>query len=118
MRYFKPFVNLIHYTRTDNYVLNALINIPSGFSVIDQKQQKSGNNWVVTLLVKKLDFMKGLEASDELSEFSFNLESSDIKDMDKIKLRVSPFDSDTFRDGEGGETDIDPNDSEEDDSPP
>jgi hypothetical protein len=117
MKHFKPYVNLIHYKNTDQYVLNALINLPSEYSVIDQKQQKVDNNWVVTLLVKKLDYMNNSEKTDKLNEFSFKLESSEIRDMNKIKLEVKTYDSTNFTNGNAGETDSSPKDAEDDEIP-
>jgi len=117
MKHFKPYVNLIHYKNTGQYVLNALINLPSEYSVIDQKQQKVDNNWVVSLLVKKLDYMKSSERTEKLNEFSFNLESPDIKDMNKIKLEVKTYDSTNFTNGNAGETDSSPDDAEDDETP-
>lgn len=119
MKHFKPYVNLIHYKNTGQYVLNALINLPSEYSVIDQKQQKVDNNWVVSLLVKKLKYMKNSKKADNLTEFSFNLESPDIKDMNKIKLEVRPYDStdQSLKNGGSGETDVDPENAEDDEAP-
>ena len=119
MKQFKPYVNLIHYTKTSQYVLNALINLPSEYSVIDQKQRKVDDDWIITLFVKKLDFMKEPGKSDKLEEFSFNLESSDIKNMNKIRLEVKPDDStdQSLRNGNSGETDTSPGDAEDDEMP-
>jgi hypothetical protein len=119
MKHFKPYVNLIHYKNTDQYVLNALISLPSEYSVIDQKQQRVDNNWVVSLLVKKLKYMKNSKKADILTEFSFNLESPEIKDMNKIKLEVKPYDTSTLtaRNGTVGTTDFDPGDAEDDEMP-
>jgi len=119
MKQFKPYVNLIHYTKTSQYVLNALINLPSEYSVVGQKQRKVDDDWIVTLFLKKLDFMKEPGKSDKLEEFSFNLESSDIKNMNKIRLEVKPDDSSGYTDKDDTVvvTDTSPGDAEEDDMP-
>jgi hypothetical protein len=63
--------------------------------------------------------MKNSKKDDNLTEFSFNLESPDIKDMNKIKLEVRPYKSDdlTYRNGNAGETDTSPDDAEDDEAP-
>ena len=63
MKHFKPYVNLIHYKNTGQYVLNALINLPSEYSVIDQKQQKVDNNWVVSLFSKEAEIYEEFKKS-------------------------------------------------------
>lgn len=119
MKHFKPYVNLIHYKKTGQYVLNAVVNLPSEYSVIGQKQQKVDDDWIVTLFVQKLDYMKSPEKNAKVEEFSFKLESPDIKNMDKIKLEVKPYEStdQSLRNGNSGETDTSPEDAEEDDMP-
>ena len=119
MKHFKPYVNLIHYKKTGQYVLNAVVNLPSEYSVIDQKQQKVEDDWIVTLFVQKLDYMKSPEKNDKLEEFSFKLESHDIKNMNKIKLEVKPHDSSSFTDGDKDKigTNLDPEDAEDDEMP-
>jgi len=118
MKHFKPYVNLIRYKETGQYQLNAVINLPSDYSVVDQKQEKIDNHWVVTLLVKKLENMRGVDKADKVDEFSFKLESPDIKEMDKIRLSVKDSDGSSLKgnDEEDG-TDIDPSDAEDDDAP-
>jgi|GEM_PF-1071859 len=119
MKHFKPYVNLIHYKKTGQYVLNAVVNLPSEYSVIDQKQRKVDDDWIVSLVVQKLDYMKSPEKTAKLEEFSFKLESPDIKKMNKIKLEVKPYDSSRLTDGDGDEigTNLDPDDAEDDDMP-
>lgn len=119
MKHFKPYVNLIHYKKTGQYILNAVVNLPSEYSVIDQKQQKVDDDWIVTLFVQKLDYMKSPEKTAKLEEFSFKLESPDIKKMNKIKLEVTPYDSSGLSGGNGniGVTSVDPDDAEDDEAP-
>ena len=63
--------------------------------------------------------MKNSKKADNLTEFSFNLESPDIKDMNKIKLEVRSYKSDDlpYRNGNAGETDTSPGDAEDDEAP-
>lgn len=115
MRPFKPYTNLIHFTHRKYYQLNAVIELPSDYSVVDETQAQIDNSWVVTLLVRNMRNMNVLNKEKILSEFTIKLDSPDIGKMDKVICVVKDH---AIKNGDTkGDTSIDPDDAEENDNP-
>ena len=115
MRPFKPYINLIHFTQRKYYQLNAVIELPSDYSVIDESQEQIDNSWIVTLLVRNMKNMNVLNKEKIMSEFTIKLDSPDIGKMDKVICVVK---DDAVKNGDTmGDTTIDPNNAEDDDNP-
>jgi hypothetical protein len=117
MRQFKPYVNGIHYTNKNSYVVNTIIELPAYYSFVDEIQAEEGKNWVVNLIIKKLDNMRDPEKDRFLGEFTIDLKTKDPKQYEKIVVRVKDPKSNSLRNGDGGsiDTHLDPIDFEEDD---
>jgi hypothetical protein len=117
MRQFKPYVNGIHYTKNNSWVVNSIIELPADYSFVDEIQAEEGKNWVVNLIIKKLENMRDPEKDRFMGEFAVNLKADDPKSYEKIVVRVKDPKSTSLRNGDGGsiDTPLDPDDFEEDD---
>jgi hypothetical protein len=115
MKPFKPFINLIHYPSTNKYELNAIIKIPSDYSIVDLEQVQVDKNWIIILRTRKFNEMFQIEEDFSFKEFSIELTAPDMNNIEKIIMEVKDYEA---RNGDlQGRTKGDPGDADDGETP-